>query len=120
MIMRWLDKLFHGLHLGLTLFTLFGWMIPSWRILHLIVCALTLFSWFGIGLFLGKPGFCIITELHFYIRCRLGLQLQRESYIFYLVRKLTGREPSQTAVEVVTQAVFYCITLLSLALTVFS
>jgi len=119
MILRLLNWLFHGFHVGLTLFTVFGWMIPPLRGLHLTVCALTLFSWFGIGLILGKPGFCAITELHFYIRRRLGIQTQRESYMLYLTRMLTGREPSATAMEIGTQAVFYTVTLLSLALTVF-
>jgi hypothetical protein len=117
--MRILNVLFHGFHLSLTLFTALGWMIPSWRKFHLAVCALTLFSWFGIGLFLGKPGFCILTELQFRIRQRLGIQSQRESYMLYLARKLTGRAPNQMAVEITTQVVFYGVTLLSLALVVF-
>lgn len=120
MIMRLLNWIFHGFHVGLTLFTVFGWMIPPLRTLHLAVCALTLFSWFGIGLPLGRPGFCAITELHFRIRRRLGIQTQRESYMLYLTRKLTGREPGNASVEIGTQAVFYTVTLLSLGLTVFS
>ena len=120
MIMRLLNWLFHGFHIGLTLFTVFGWIFPPLRMLHLAVCALTLFSWFGIGSILGKPGFCVLTELHFKIRKRLGIQTERESYMLYLARKLTGCEPSNAAVDIGTQAVFYSVTLLSLALTVFS
>ncbi|MDR2013256.1 MAG: DUF2784 family protein [Rhodanobacter sp.] len=117
--MRVLNVLFHVFHLGLTLFTALGWMIPSWRMFHLAVCALTLFSWFGIGLFLGKPGFCVLTELQFYVRRQLGIQSQRESYMLYLTRKLTGREPNQMTVEITTQAVFYTVTFLSLVLVTF-
>ena len=95
-------------------------MIPPLRMLHLAVCALTLFSWFGIGLILGKPGFCAITELHFHIRRHLGIQTQRESYMLYLTRRLTGRAPDNTSVEIGTQVVFYSVTLLSLILTVLS
>ena len=120
MIMRVLNGFFHVFHGVLTLFTVFGWLIPPLRMAHLAVCALTFFSWFGIGLFLGKPGFCVLTELHFRIRRQLGIQTERESYIFYLVQKLTGREFSNTSVEIGTQAVFYTVTLLSLALAVFS
>ena len=117
--MRALNALFHVFHLGLTLFTALGWMIPSWRVFHLAVCGLTLFSWFGIGLFLGKPGFCVLTELQFRIRRRLGIQTRRESYMLYLTRKLTGRAPNPMTVEITTQAVFYGVTLLSLVLVVY-
>ena len=48
----------------------------------------------------------------------LRLSLQRESYMLYLTRKLVGREPNNAAVEIGTQAVFYTVTLLPLALTV--
>ncbi|XHR27207.1 MAG: DUF2784 family protein [Chthoniobacteraceae bacterium] len=118
--MRALNWIFHGFHIGLTLFTAVGWMVPAWRHIHLAVCALTLFSWFGIGLVLGKPGFCAITEIHFHIRRRLGLSLQRESYMLYLTRKLIGSEPNSATVEIGTQVMFYTVTLLSLALTVFT
>ena len=118
MMLKLLNWILHGFHIALTLFTVFGWVVPSLRPLHLAVCLLTLFSWFGIGLVLGKPGFCAITEIHFRIRQQLGLQTQRESYMLYLARNLTGREPRNAAVEIGTQAVFYTVTLLSLVLAI--
>lgn len=114
--MRIVNWFFHAFHVGLILFTAIGWMVAPLRTFHLAVCALTLFSWFGIGLLLGSPGFCAITEVHFWVRRRLGLQTLRESYMVYLARKLTGREPSAAVVEISTQAVFYGVMLLSIML----
>jgi hypothetical protein len=143
--MRVLNWFLHGFHVGLILFTAIGWVFPSLRSLHLAVCFLTLFSWFGIGLAIGRPGFCLVTELHFRVRRRLRLQSRRESYLVFLTRQIGCHERSAgglfeaaesdrrslsaasqrpptagpAGVEILAQGVLYAVTVVSAALVLF-
>jgi hypothetical protein len=112
-MLRVANGLLHATHVALILFTLFGWLVPPLRGAHLIVCGLTLASWFAIGLVIGKPGFCLVTEMQFRVRRRLGIQRERASYIAFLLEAITGRAPDPRRTEVGTQAAMYVITAVS-------
>lgn len=102
-----LNYLMHAVHLVYVVFFLVGWAFPATRTAHILVSAATLVSWFGIGLFIRQPGFCIATEAQYQIRSRLGLQSERESYLVYMVRILTGRTVTQRVTDIAAQIVFF-------------
>ena len=112
MLKLW-NTTFHFLHIALILFVLVGWIPEPLRVALLILCGLILLSWFGIGLIIRKPGFCLITEIQYRIRKKLGIQMAPQGYMVYLGEKMTGRAISETRMEVVTQVVFYLVTALS-------
>jgi hypothetical protein len=115
-MLRILNIFFHALHVGLIVFILIGCFIPPLRTAHLIACGLILLSWFGLGLPLRKPGFCLFTEIQYHIRHRMGIQMERQSYIVYLGEKLTSQKLNPTKAEWTTQGIFYLMCVLSLVL----
>ena len=119
-MLKTLNFLMHGFHLGLITFFLVGWIFPPLRTAHIIMTGVIFFSWFGIGLVIRQPGFCLATEIQYHIRKRLGLQMERDSYIVYLCEKLTGHRVSPWRAEVVTQAVFYVLGATGIALKCFA
>ena len=106
----------HAVHLAYVAFFLVGWAFPATRTAHILVSAATLVSWFGIGWFIRKPGFCIVTEAQYQVRSRLGLQSERESYLVYLVRVLTGRTVTQGVTDIAAQIVFFTLTSVAVVL----
>ena len=105
----------HGVHLGLILFTTLGWLVPAWRPAHLVLCALTVFSWFGLGIPAGKPGMCLVTEIQKKLWRRMAIE-DRDSYVVFLLERITGRRPDPARTEVMTQATFYVSAVISLGL----
>jgi hypothetical protein len=114
-----LNYILHAVHVTLILFTMTAWIFLPLRVAHTVVCGLTLLSWFAIGLAIGRPGFCIITEIHFWVRKRLGVQQERQSYIVYLLEKLFGKQFLPHRTEIFTQCAFYFFTALGVGLTWF-
>ncbi len=110
---RLLNFALHALHLGVIGFTLVGWIWPSTRPWHLVLCALTACSWFVLGPILGQPGFCFLTGFQQRLWSHLGRGAQG-NYMSYLFKRLTGRVPNVKAIDRATQAVFYACALLSL------
>ena len=108
-MLRFLNALMHAFHVAFIVFYLVAWAVPPLRTAHLVLTVVTLVSWFAIGLVIGKPGFCLATEIQYRIRNRLGLQSERESYIVYLVERLTGRTVRRRVANAVTQGVFYAL-----------
>lgn len=100
----------HQVHIA---FILFGWMFCSTRILHLIAVLLTLFSWYALGPLLGKGdawGYCVITDLQWQVRERLGRESLRGGYVKYLADRLCRRDFDESRVDVgVAIAFFVCI-----------
>jgi hypothetical protein len=115
-----LNYMLHTVHVAFILFVMTAWIFPPLRIAHIVVCGLTLISWFAIGLAIGRPGFCIITEIQFWVRNRLGIQQERKSYILYLLEKLFCKRFSPHRIEVFIQCAFYFFAALSVGLTWFA
>lgn len=105
----------HALHLGITLFCIFGWIFPPAREAHLALLALIAFSWFGVGRFIEGIGYCPVTDLQWRVKEQLGCRPNSSSFIKYQLEQLLGRELKVERVNRVTQIVFF----ISLAMSLY-
>jgi hypothetical protein len=110
---HFLNIFFFVFHTVFTLFNMAGWIFPSTRKLHLITLSLTAFSWFVLGIWYGW-GYCVCTDWHWDIRAKLGYEDRSNSYIHFLLLKLTGTNFSPKLVEYITLIIF----LLSFAVSI--
>jgi hypothetical protein len=94
-----------------------GWAFPKTRKLHLITLSLTAFSWFILGIWYGW-GFCFCTQWHWEVRRKLGFTDESNSYIHFLILKVTGINLSEDLVEKGTLIVFLICIALSLVLNI--
>jgi hypothetical protein len=110
---RILNYFFFGFHTLLILFNTLGWAVKKTRKWNLITLLLTALSWFGLGIWYGW-GYCVCTDWHWRVREYLGYHDMPNSYIKFLILKLTGIDfPSQT-VDTVTAVVFFLSLMLSI------
>lgn len=99
---RFLDYFFLVFHTLLILFNLFGWIWPNTRKVNLITLLLTGFSWIGLGFFFGW-GYCPFTEWHWDVLKAIDDNVKLpNSYITYLVKRLTGILLNNETVEGLT------------------
>jgi len=116
--LRILDIFFVIFHTSLTLFNMFGWIWKRTRMANLITLALTGGSWLFLGMIVGVPGYCPLTDWHFNILYKLGRTDLPTSYIKYLVDRMTGLNVNQTLVDNATLYGFITALALSLFLTI--
>lgn len=95
--------LFHGI---LILFNVFGWIMPRWRFANLMTLSLTAFSWFVLGIWFGI-GYCPFTDWHWKVRQLLGYNDQSNSYIHFLILKITGVNLPENWVDTTSVIVFF-------------
>ena len=93
-----LNYFFFGFHTVLIVFNLFGWLFPKTRKLHLYSLLITLFSWSVLGLWYGF-GYCFLTDWHYTILRELDETQLPNSYIAFLIQKLTGWLPDAQLVN---------------------
>jgi hypothetical protein len=98
----------------LILFNLFGWIWRKSRIFNLITLLLTGASWLFLGLIYGTLGYCPLTDWHFSILNKLGKTNLPDSYIKYIVDRLTGLDISASLVDKVTLYAFLAALTLSI------
>lgn len=110
---QFLNIFFFVFHTAFTLFNMVGWIFPKTRKLHLITLSLTAFSWFVLGIWYGW-GYCACTDWHWAVREDLGYEDRSNSYIHFLLHKLTGSNLNPKLVENATLIIF----LLSFALSI--
>src|ERR1044071_4217724 len=84
-----LNYFFFVFHTLFTLFNIVGWMFRATRKWNLITLLLTAGSWFIVGIWYGW-GYCFCTDWHWQVREKLGLYDQSNSYVHFLLLKLTG------------------------------
>jgi hypothetical protein len=84
----------------------FGWIIPRWRLANLITLSLTAFSWFILGIWYGF-GYCPFTDWHWKVRQLLGYTDDSNSYIHFLILKITGINFSERFVDAATAIIFF-------------
>ena len=108
-----LNIFFFVFHTLLTLFNITGYMFRITRKWNLITLLLTAFSWFVLGIWYGW-GYCLCTDWHWQVREKLGYHDQQNSYIHFLLLKLTGINFNENLVETFTLIVF----MVSLALSI--
>jgi hypothetical protein len=100
------DTFFFVFHIFLILFNLFGWLFKPLRKWNLVTLSLTAFSWFVLGAFYGF-GYCFLTDWHWEIREKLGLENPFNSYIQFLIATLLRITVSERLVNVLTAALFF-------------
>lgn len=110
-----LNILFHLAHLSFMTFSAVGWVRPSWRPWHLLVQASVIFSWYVLGIWKGWT-YCLLTDLHWGIRRRMGLADTPETYVKYLFNHLGGQNVSVNILNLIVVVVFFGTTALSLVL----
>jgi hypothetical protein len=100
-------------HTLFTLFNITGWLFRTTRKWNLVTLLLTAFSWFVLGIWYGW-GYCVCTHWHWNVREHLGYHDEQDSYIHFLLLKLTGIDFNRDLVEKTTLIVF----LLSLVMSI--
>jgi hypothetical protein len=102
-------------HTALVLFNCTGWIWRRTRKLHLVTMSATAISWLLLGLWFGA-GYCICTDLHWRVRTALGQHVTEDTYIQYLVARLTGWTPSSQLATNAAGIVFVLALVLSIGL----
>lgn len=74
---------------------------------------LTAFSWFVLGIWYGW-GYCFCTDWHWDVREALGYHDRSNSYIHFLLLKLTGKDFNPQLVENCTLWIFLACFVLSI------
>lgn len=106
LVLHLIDYFFFLFHSILILFNVLGWIIPRWRPTNLITLSLTAFSWFVIGIWYGF-GYCPFTDWHWKVRQHLGYHDESNSYIHFLILKITGINLPENLVDTATVIVFF-------------
>ena len=96
-----LNIVLHLAHQALVVFTIVGWEFCQTRLLHIVMMALIGFSWFGLGYFRGL-GYCLITDIQWRVRERMGMARPAHGYVKFLADRLTGRDLDAKLVDTVT------------------
>ena len=100
---------FYVFHAVLIIFNLFGWILKRTQKLNLITLLLTFGSWGLLGIWKGW-GYCFLTDWHYEVLGRLGEHNLPNSYIGFLIKKITGWLPNTELID------FYTLSLAILAL----
>mgnify|MGYP003444197608 CR=1 FL=1 len=111
-----LNIFFFIFHTAFTLFNIIGWIFPKTRKLHLITMLLTACSWFILGAWYGW-GYCLCTDWHWKIREAMGIYDRSDSYIHFLLLKVTGINFDPQFVETATLVIFLLCFVLNVLLT---
>jgi Protein of Unknown function (DUF2784) len=114
---QFLNIFFFVFHTLFTLFNMAGWIFPKTRKLHLVTLSLTAFSWFVLGIWYGW-GYCACTDWHWQVRDQLGYEDRSNSYIHFLLLKLTGHNLNTKLVEMGTLIIFLLSSVLSIWLNI--
>jgi hypothetical protein len=112
-MLEFLDIFFLVFHSTLILFNVFGWIWKKTKKANLVVLLLTGGSWFILGIFYGW-GYCPLTDWHWRILYELGEMNLPNSYIQYLVHRLTGLNVSADLADRTTLLVYFAALMLSL------
>jgi hypothetical protein len=106
LILHIIDYFFMIFHSVLILFNVFGWIVPKWRFANFVTLSVTAFSWFVLGIWFGI-GYCPFTDWHWKVRQLLGYHDQDNSYIHFLIVKITGINLSENWVDKTTVIIFF-------------
>jgi len=116
-MLTFLNIFFFVFHTAFTLFNITGWIFRKTRKWHLLTLVLTAFSWFVLGIWYGW-GYCFCTDWHWEVRRKLGYHDESNSYIHFLILKITGINLPVELVDNVTLIVFIASAVLSIVLNI--
>lgn len=117
MWLSFLNIFFFVFHTAFTLFNMTGWAFRRTRKWHLFTTLITAASWFILGIWYGW-GYCACTDWHWQVREQMGIQDRSDSYIHFLLLKLTGIRFDPVMVDMVTGIVFGVCTVLTVVLNI--
>jgi Protein of Unknown function (DUF2784) len=117
LILQIIDYFFILFHSVLILFNISGWIVPRWRLANLVTLLLTAFSWFVLGIWFGI-GYCPFTDWHWKVRQLLGYHDQSNSYIHFLIMKITGINLPENWVDTTTVVMFFTAFIISVYFTI--
>lgn len=95
------DIFFTVFHTLLIIFNLFAWIWKPLRKWHLATISLTLASWMILGIWYGW-GYCPLTDWHWDILRELGKTNLPNSYITFIINRITGLNPDPGLVDTMT------------------
>jgi len=101
-----LDWFFMTLHPAIMLFNLAGWMLKKTRKANLVLLLLTGSSWFILGLRKGI-GYCPLTDWHFTVLEKAGAENLPDSYIKYLIERITGWNVTENTANTLTVSLYF-------------
>ncbi len=108
-----MDYMLHMVHLSIIFLCVTGWMFEPTRTLHLVVVVLIAVSWFGLGKFFGY-GYCVLTDTQWRVKRKLGQEPHAESYVKYVLDKVTGRNIDKNITDRLTLYTYAGAVILSL------
>lgn len=111
-MLQFLDILLTFVHLAIIGFNLTGWIWPRTRRAHLLAVAATAASWLILGIWYGL-GYCPVTDWQWRVKEQLGEQHLPPSFITYYAEKLSGRQFSDSLVNMITAGAFAAAAILS-------
>lgn len=114
---QFLNIFFFIFHTFWTLFNTTGWIFPATRKWNLLTLMLTALSWFVLGIWYGW-GYCLCTDWHWQVRRNLGYQDESNSYLHFLLLKVTGINADPKVVEYGTLIGFLVALVMSVMLNI--
>ncbi len=111
------DIFFVVFHAVIILFNVLGWIFKKTRKYNLALLILTGLSWGVLGIWYGF-GYCPVTDWHWDVLRKLGSEPEFNSYIQYLVKRLTGIIVSSKTADLWTGLGFALSLILSLLLNI--
>jgi hypothetical protein len=112
-MLHFLDAFLTLLHLLIIVINLFGWILPATRKLNFVFIVITAFSWLILGIWFGM-GYCPITDWQWRVKEQLGEKNLPASFITYYINKLTGKNFSDSFINLFTLLFFVLAVLLSI------
>lgn len=116
MIWHFLDIFFVVLHTSIIIFSLTGWIWKKSRKINLIILLVIGCSWLFLGMIVGVPGYCPLTDWHFTVLEKIGRTNLPNSYVKYLADRLTGKNFNPTLVDSITLFSYIMSLIISLVL----
>lgn len=113
-----LDYLMTLLHLLIVGFNLLGWIWPATRKAHFIVVVVTASCWLLLGIWYGI-GYCPLTDWQWQLKEQLGEQGLPNSFIKYMVDKVSPIAVSSDTIDTLTAGGFAIAAFLSVYLNFF-
>ena len=98
-----LDVAFLVFHAFIVIFNLVGWVWKKTRKANLLLLLITVGSWVGLGLIYGF-GYCPLTDWHWQVLERIDEMPIENSYLQYLLNRLTGIRLKEDIVDFATVA----------------
>jgi len=113
-----LDYFLTLLHLLIVGFNLLGWIWPATRRAHFIVVVVTASCWLILGIWYGI-GYCPLTDWQWQLKEHLGAQELPNSFIKYMVDKVSPVTVSSDVIDALTAGGFAIAAFMSVYLNFF-